>query len=112
MASVMAKSTLRDLKDLEAAVEDDNSVKSENSESAFDSSTTTKTPTNGDKSQNQSSESSTLARAETRAVNRSKMVVLFMLCVAAAGVGAATFVFARNSETKEFENKVRKNSPF
>ena len=67
-------------------------------------STTNKQSTvNGDKSE---SESSTLARKETEAVNRTKLAVLFVLALAAIGVGIATYIFAHNSETKEFEARV------
>ena len=52
------------------------------------------------------SESSTLARSETLAVNRSKLAVLFVLTVAAIGVGVATYIFTRNTETKDFEGQV------
>ena len=55
----------------------------------------------------QTSESSTFAKEETRAVNRSKLLVLAVLSIAAIGVGIATYMFARQSEIKEFENKVR-----
>jgi uncharacterized protein HemX len=54
-----------------------------------------------------SSESSTLARDETTAVNRSKMLVLLILALAACGVSAGTYVFAQQAETKEFQGQVR-----
>ena len=57
--------------------------------------------------QDKSSESSTLARAETIAVNRTKMLVLLVLSVAAIGVGLATYFVSRNVETLEFESQVR-----
>lgn len=52
-----------------------------------------------------SSESSTLAKAETRAVNRTKMLVLFVLFCAAAAVAIATYILARHSENQVFEQK-------
>ena len=63
-------------------------------------------PTNKDNTQT-SSESSTLAKAETLAVNRSKLLLLFVLALAAIGVGIATYIVTRASETREFETKVR-----
>lgn len=54
-----------------------------------------------------SSESSTLAKAETAAVQRSKLLVLFVLTLAAIGISAATYIFVRAAETQEFEDKVR-----
>ena len=54
-----------------------------------------------------SSESSTLARAETTAVNRSKMLVLLVLSVAAVGVGVATYIFATTTEQNDFKQQVR-----
>ncbi|CAB9497225.1 Receptor-type guanylate cyclase gcy [Seminavis robusta] len=61
------------------------------------------TTMNGEKSA--TSESSTLARAETLAVNRSKMLVLLVLTLAAIGVGIATYLFTKQTETHEFESK-------
>jgi hypothetical protein len=82
--------------------------------SIAEASTSSGTTTNFDSTSNTpkettqtSSESSTLARAETAAVNRSKMLVLFVLTLAAISVSIATYLFARKSETKEFEEKVR-----
>jgi len=52
-----------------------------------------------------SSESSTLAKAETAAVQRSKLLVLFVLTLAAIGISVATYIFVRAAETQEFEDK-------
>jgi len=90
---------------------------SDASESGVDSSTTKQpgvaSTINGDnttKGGESSSESSTLAKQETRAVARSKMLVLLVLLLAAIGTGIATYIFAHNTETKEFESKVSKLS--
>ena len=56
--------------------------------------------------QNSSEESSSLAKAETRAVNRTKLLVLAVLFLAASAVGVATYLYARNTEQEEFEVKV------
>ena len=77
--------------------------------SSFNTSTNT---TTNNKDSTQTSESSTLAKAETRAVNRTKLLVLAVLSIAAMGVGFATYWFTRQSETHEFENKVGLNGRF
>ena len=61
------------------------------------------------KTNESSSESSTLARAETAAVNRTKMMVLGVLFMAAAGVGVATYLFATNTEQNDFKQAVSKD---
>jgi len=70
-------------------------------------STTSFGTSKGGKQGESTEESSTLAKAETRAVNRSKMLVLAVLFMAATAVGAATYVFAQNSEQKDFQQQVR-----
>lgn len=53
-----------------------------------------------------SEESSSLAKAETRLVKRSKLLVLCVLFLAATAVAAATFVYTRNAENNTFETQV------
>ena len=69
-------------------------------------STTNKQSTANGEEDKTDSESSTLARRETTAVNRTKLAVLFVLALAAVGVGVATYIFATNTETKDFEERV------
>ena len=69
------------------------------------------TSTGNDTSHNPSSSSGeTLARTETKAVNRSKLLVYLALLFAAAGVGTATYIFARREETDHFHGEVRPSS--
>lgn len=75
-------------------------------------STTNKQSTANGETAKSDSESSTLARRETTAVNRTKLAVLFVLGLAAVGVGVATYIFARNTETKDFEERVRTQSSY
>jgi len=82
----------------------------DHSSSVADSSTTMHSRKTGEN--NTESESSTLARRETTAVNRSKMLVLLALFLAATAVGVATYIFARNSEQNTFQQKVSKNDGY
>ena len=91
--------TLAQEVDVDASSSSSSGVAADN----YDSTSTT--PAGQDPTQT-SSESSTLARAETAAVRRSKILVLFVLTLAAIGVSAGTYVFARQAETKEFHDKV------
>jgi hypothetical protein len=49
----------------------------------------------------------TLARKETAAVNRSKLLVYLVLALAAGGVGYATHQFLSQEEQSDFESQVR-----
>jgi hypothetical protein len=53
------------------------------------------------------SESSTLARQETLMVQRTKLLVLLILTLAACAIGAFTYMFTSNAEQVTFEEKVR-----
>ena len=65
------------------------------------------TSTGNDTSHNPSSSSGeTLARTETKAVNRSKLLVYLALLFAAAGVGTATYLFTCREETAHFQSAV------
>lgn len=80
----------------------------EDSDSHLDHSTTSfKSSTKNGGADNSSEESSSLAKAETRAVNRTKLLVLLVLFAAASAVGVATYLYAANTEQKQFEEKVR-----
>jgi hypothetical protein len=48
-----------------------------------------------------------IARAETRAVNRSKIVVLAVIAIAATACGAATYSFVKFGEEDSFHSQVR-----
>jgi hypothetical protein len=48
-----------------------------------------------------------IARAETKAVNRSKIVVLVVIAIAAAACGAATYFFTKSEEEDDFHSQVR-----
>jgi len=109
--------SMKELHDLEATMTRDGVPDGDSSNggsaSAYDieSSVASTTTPSCSKGPNNSSESSTsLARDETKAVNRSKLAVLFVLTLAAIGVGTATYFFAYNTETNEFEGQVRDNS--
>jgi hypothetical protein len=54
------------------------------------------------------SSKSSLAGNETRAVNRSKMLVHFALLLAGVAVGAATYFFVAHQEEENFEVDVSK----
>jgi hypothetical protein len=47
-----------------------------------------------------------IAGNETKAVYRSKFLLLTVIAIAAASFGAATFVITRDEETNEFRNEV------
>jgi hypothetical protein len=50
-----------------------------------------------------------IARAETKAVNRSKIVVLVVIAIAAAACGTATYFFTRSEEEDDFHSQVRRD---
>jgi hypothetical protein len=52
-----------------------------------------------------------IARAETRAVNRSKIVVLVVIAIAATACGAATYFFTKSEEEDDFHSQVRRGLP-
>ncbi|CAB9500133.1 Receptor-type guanylate cyclase gcy [Seminavis robusta] len=56
-------------------------------------------------SQENTSESSTLVKQETILVQRTKMLVILILCLAACAVGVATYLFTTASEQCDFESK-------
>lgn len=74
------------------------------SESASSAPSTT-SGTNG-QAQSESDSSFSLARAETRAVNRSKLLVLAVIALAAGALGAMIYVLVDNEETYNFETEV------
>jgi hypothetical protein len=49
-----------------------------------------------------------IARAETKAVNRSKIVVLAVIAIAATACGAATYFFTKSEEEDDFHSQVRR----
>jgi glycerol uptake facilitator-like aquaporin len=49
-----------------------------------------------------------IARAETRAVNRSKVMVLLVIAIAAAACGTATYFFTSAEEEDNFHSEVSK----
>lgn len=51
-------------------------------------------------------EGQSLSREETKAVNRSKLLVYFAIVVAAAAIGALVYVLSYNDETQDFEREV------
>jgi hypothetical protein len=50
-----------------------------------------------------------IARAETKAVNRSKIVVLVVIAIAATACGAATYFFTKSEEEDDFHSQVRRD---
>ena len=54
-----------------------------------------------------SSSSNGLGRQETRAVNRSKLLVYLILFISAVAVGTATYIFVSKGEEQDFEVDVR-----
>jgi hypothetical protein len=57
----------------------------------------------------ESTGSLTIAKAETRAVNRSKVMVLLVIAIAAAACGTATYFFTSAEEKDNFHRQVRKD---
>jgi hypothetical protein len=49
-----------------------------------------------------------IARAETKAVNRSKIIVLAVIAIAATACGAATYFFTKSEEEDDFHSQVRR----
>ena len=99
---------MRDLADLEGNELVSNHRDDDEEAEASSSGTTTNfdSSTNTTPKDNSTTQSSTLARTETRAVNRSKILVLFVLTLAAISVSVATYFFTKKTEKKEFEGKV------
>jgi hypothetical protein len=50
-----------------------------------------------------------IARAETKAVNRTKIVVLAVIAIAATACGAATYFFTKSEEEDDFHIQVRRD---
>jgi hypothetical protein len=50
-----------------------------------------------------------LARAETKAVNRSKIIVLLVIAIAATACGTATYFFTKSEEEDDFHSQVRRD---
>jgi hypothetical protein len=50
-----------------------------------------------------------ITRAETKAVNRSKIIVLAVIAVAATACGAATYFFTKSEEEDDFHSQVRRD---
>jgi hypothetical protein len=50
-----------------------------------------------------------IARAETKAVNRSKIVVLVVIVIAATACGAATDFFTKSEEEDDFNSQLRRD---
>jgi hypothetical protein len=50
-----------------------------------------------------------IARAETKAVNRTKIIVLVVIAIAAAACGAATYLFTKSEEEDDFHSQVRRD---
>jgi hypothetical protein len=50
-----------------------------------------------------------IARAETKAVNRSKVVVLVVIAIAATAFGRATYLFTKDEEEDDFRSQVSKD---
>ena len=96
----------------EEGVEDHGGVEGRSTSDVDESTTSflTRGSKNSKSAQENTSESSTLAKQETILVQRTKMLVIFVLCLAACAVGVATFIFTSNSERKDFESKVRPNT--
>lgn len=83
----------------------DNDENEQSSESASLSSGTESNHTGGVSN----ASSISLARAETNAVNRSKIVVLAVIAIAAAACGAATYFFTKSEEEDDFHSQVRRD---
>ena len=64
------------------------------------------TTTLGEAEEENASKEEVLAQAETKAVNRSKLLVYFVLLIAAGAVGAASYIFTSNELEDDFENEV------
>jgi hypothetical protein len=50
-----------------------------------------------------------ITRAETKAVNRSKIIVLAVIAIAATACGAATYFFTKSEEEDDFHSQVRRD---
>jgi hypothetical protein len=50
-----------------------------------------------------------IARAETKAVNRTKIIVLVVIAIAATACGAATYLFTKSEEEDDFHSQVRRD---
>jgi hypothetical protein len=93
---------------------DNNQVDSESSDGDFrdeehDSEhlTTSDTPDSGVSNSDQHASSSNIAKAETRAMYRSKVAVVILLSVSAVLAAGLAYYFSRKSETTDFERQVR-----
>ena len=61
---------------------------------------------NSVRDQSQASAEESLAQAETKRVNLSKWIVVFVLFASAAAAGAATFYLTKTNEQDSFESEV------
>jgi hypothetical protein len=77
--------------------------------SNFDKSSTTGTGDDGQARSNESGPEEHIARGETKAVNRSKWVVYFVIMLAAIGMGACAFTFTKRSEEQKYLSEVSKS---
>ena len=76
-------------------------------DSSSSSSILTSTENTGHQTDQSSTSSFSLARAESRMVQRSKMLVFLAIAFAAAGCGIATYFFTKASEEEIFRRQVR-----
>jgi hypothetical protein len=72
-------------------------------------SSTTQTNNTGRDTQGSNDSSLNLAREETKAVNRSKLLVLGVIAIAAAACATATYLFTRSGEKEDFKSAVRQH---
>jgi len=88
---------------------DDSSVSSDHASSSDHSgsaSNSASSKTDGTGHRSESSSSFDLARDETKAVNRSKMLMLFCLFAVCAVLGAMVWFILNNEETVRFQHEV------
>jgi hypothetical protein len=84
----------------------DHDAASLSSESA---SNKTETNNTGMDTQGSNDSSLSLAREETKAVKRTKLLVLGAIAIAAAGCGTATYIYTRSAEKDDFNSAVRQH---
>jgi hypothetical protein len=72
-------------------------------------SSTTQTNNTGNDTQGSNDSSLSLAREETNAVNRSKVLVLAVIAIAATACGTATYLFTTSGEKDDFSSAVRQH---
>jgi hypothetical protein len=99
--------TLPDKNDDDDGISADDDSASSDSKSSIDRSQSKGSSGNDETATGSDSLELDIAQNESKAVYRSKLLVLTVIGTAAASFGAATYIFTRDNEQGDFEQQVR-----